>query len=87
MLITGVFFSNRSPGVTGGVLLFSSSVFYFPKIPFCFPELRFSIPKVTSALNLRTSSWSIIFYVFYSKFNPYGSLENAGSEYIEELKF
>ena len=56
-------------------------------MPFCFPELRFSIPKVTSVLNLKTSSWSIIFYVFYSKFNSHGSLENAGSEYVEELKF
>ena len=62
--------------------------FYFLKMPYCFPKLPFSMPKVTSILyNLKTSTWSMIFGVFYSKFSLHCSLENAVSEHSKWLKF
>ena len=37
--------------------------------------------------NLKTSSWSMIFYTFYSNFSLHVSLENAVSKHLEWLKF
>ena len=45
-----------------------------------FSRLPFSMSKVTSNLdNIKTSTWSMIFYVFYSNFSLHDSLEQACS--------
>ena len=56
--------------------------FHFSKMSnYCFVELPFSIPKVTSILDnlIKTSTWSMIFYEFYSNFSLHDSLENSVS--------
>ena len=37
--------------------------------------------------SLKNSTWSIIFYVFYSNFSLHDSREKAVSEYLEWLSF
>ena len=53
--------------------------------PVCYKVKWF---KVTNILdNLKISTWSMIFYIFYSNFSLNDSLENAVSEDLKWLKF
>ena len=80
-------FCSRALSFPGIALLFSRSAFDFLKMLYCFRKLPFSMPKVTIILDdLKTSTRSMILYVFYWNFSLYDSLENTVSEHLEWLK-
>ena len=57
-------------------LSFPEFSLYFPGVPLCFLEFPFRMPKVASILdNLKTSTWNMIFYVFYLNVSLHDSLD------------